>query len=39
MAPAELGEYLFGGPSPTISDIVVTLSDSFVHVRASSGIE
>jgi hypothetical protein len=39
MAPAKLGEYLFGGPHPTIGDIVVTLPDSFVHLRAGSSIE
>jgi hypothetical protein len=39
MAQAELGEYLFGRPRPTMGDIVLTLPDSFVHIRASSSIQ
>ena len=39
MAPAELSEYLFGWPSPTVSDVVVALPESFVHIGASGDIE
>jgi hypothetical protein len=39
MAAAKLGEYIFGGPRTAMGDIVVTLPDSFVHVRAGSSIE
>jgi hypothetical protein len=39
MALAELGEYLFGGPGPAVSDVVLALPEGFVHVRAGSSIE
>jgi len=39
MAAAELGEYLFGWPSPAMSDIVQTLPDCFVNVGSRGDIE
>ena len=39
MSPAKLGEYLFGGPRPTMGDIVFALSDRFVHIGACGDVE
>jgi hypothetical protein len=39
MSPTELGEYLFGGPHPTIGDVVVALPEGFINIGAGSDIE
>src|SRR5271169_5726755 len=39
MAPAELSEYLFGWPSPTVSNVVQALPDRFVNISACRDIE
>jgi hypothetical protein len=36
---AELGEYLFGWPSPTVRDVVLTLTEGLVNVGIGSSIE
>jgi hypothetical protein len=39
MAAAELGEYLFSWPSPTVSDVVQALPDRFVNIGSSGDVE
>jgi hypothetical protein len=39
MAPAELGEYLFGWPSPTVSDVVLALAEGLIDVGARSDVK
>lgn len=39
MAPAELGEYLFGGARPAVSDVVQALPDCLVHIGACRDVE
>jgi hypothetical protein len=39
MAPTQLGEYLFGRPSPAVNDIVLALPNCLVNIGASGCIE
>src|SRR5580700_1999515 len=39
MAPAEFGEYLFGGERTAMRDIILALSDRLVHISACGDVE
>ncbi len=39
MAPAELGEYLFGWPSTAVSNVVQALPDCLINIGACGDVE
>jgi hypothetical protein len=39
MPPAELREYLFGGPRTAMGDVVVALAEGLVNIGAGGDIE